>query len=126
MLFTFLLLTFARAETALPLFRVAQLSAGGALETLDAQALDRLLHRSKPGDPFVIPLPDADARLAFDHASLDPARDLDCCSVTLSGADGEATIALTRSLRVRDFEVRHEGKRYRFRALGHGNFRVER
>lgn len=132
LLLTFLLVTFAShadtlslpPPTARPLFRVARVSADGTLLQLDDQVLDRILHRSKPGDLYVIPLPDADASLAFDHESIDPKKDLDCCSVTLISADGEAHIPLTRRLSVRDFEIRLHGKTYRVRAEGNGNYLV--
>lgn len=107
-----------------PLFRVAHVGPDGTLFQLDEDVLDRLLHRSKPGDPFTIPLPDSDAVLAFDQESLDPKRDLDCCSVSLSSPEGEARIPLTRRLSVRDFDVTYGGKVYRFRASGNGNFLV--
>jgi hypothetical protein len=115
---------FLAPPTPRPLFRVARVGADGTLLQLDEEVLDRLLHRSRTGDVFTIPLPDADAALSFEHESIDPKKDLDCCSVTLQSGEGMARIPLTRSLSPRDFDLEYNGKTYQLRATGGGNFLV--
>jgi hypothetical protein len=116
--------------TQRPLFRVAHVTKGESLLKLDDDAFHRLVHGSKEGDVFTIPLPDseADAKLSVHHRSLDPKKDLDCCSIILGNPDGTddgtATLPLTHQFTLRDFTIRHLGRTYQFRASGSGNFVV--
>jgi hypothetical protein len=110
--------------SARPLFRLVHTAADSSVLRLEEATLDRLTHRSREGDVFFINLPDADVELQLEYASLDPKRDLDCCSVTLKSDRGEAVIPLTRSLSPRDFTLTWNGRKYVFKSTGNGLYDV--